>query len=371
MFSMYSKFPEIKQYSKACTTRAREDLAKKNTEFESVGKLECLSENKMTSSSSGVYIGNQIVLTAAHCIPPFIPNNKFISSKTDNIFFRIRDKSGNYQVTRVIMVNRHPSYLNNPNGNDIAVLLITGEMKGVDPVTLDFEQKHLQHDCVSVGFSRFRSERSYDEKHILLSPTKSTKITVKIPQVFYNKSSTRLANIIGYSINNFTFNLLGLTYFKSKLPFDPLESGTYPGMSGGGLFSQNKLIGINDSGEFLKNNDGNFYSHIASEHLYFTPLFHHKIWIDQIINLYLSQLDILMETYYKWYLDREQCIAPPTNLDIPSLNKNVKENSSEKISSPFLINLSLFKRLEYPFTFLQSEKDDLTESGFLTPCVIL
>lgn len=91
---------------KSASIQNLEDLAESHYGYASVGLIQYSRDQ-----GSGVYLGNQIVLTTAHCIPDEIPNNQFISSNAHYGTFTLEKENSYHYHAKIIWVNRHPNYI--------------------------------------------------------------------------------------------------------------------------------------------------------------------------------------------------------------------------------------------------------------------
>jgi hypothetical protein len=307
-------------FPKINPTQIFEDLAKSSSAFHSVGHImtikasfkDGLLVHYECKNGSGVYIGNQIAITAAHVIPLEVKNGEFISRLDVPTYFFVKGNDGIRRTARVMMACRHPHYsMDNLASlkrfkNDIAILLLSREFKNINPIELNDIQKNRQHDCTAVGYTDQMTPISNDNKRIaILNSDQFMKVGVKTRESYYDRALGLYVNRMGYSIAS-EYSFLGWFTFSisQKNSFDPLEAGTYRGMSGGGYFNNNTLIGIAVGSRILANQDN--LSMILLDENYFLPLFNYKDWIEAIITLYKTKLLGLMEQNKKWDRDHEK-----------------------------------------------------------------
>jgi V8-like Glu-specific endopeptidase len=330
-------------FPKISPTQIFEDLAKSSSAFNSVGHImtikACPEERFVRYeclNGSGVYIGNQVAITAAHVVPLEVKNGEFISRLDAPTYFFVEGNDGVRQTARVMMAYRHPDYsMDNPASyknfkNDIAILLLSHEFKNINSIELNDIQKNRQHDCTVVGYSDQMTPISSDNKRIaILNSDKFKKVGVKTHESYYNSALKLYVNQLGYSIAS-EHSFFGWFSFSisQKNSFDPLEAGTYRGMSGGGYFNNNTLIGIHVGSSIPRKQDN--LSHALLDEDYFVPLFNNKDWIEAIITLYKIKLFSLMEKNKEWDRDHEKYTV--------SVGINLKEfgifSSSESKSHP-------------------------------------
>jgi Trypsin len=309
-------------FDKISPTQIFNDLGKSCFAFNSVGYIMTIKACRKDTliryecrHGSGVYIGNQIAITAAHVLPPEVKDGEFISSLDAQTYFFVEDNNGVPQAARVLMAYLHPDYsIDNLNSlknfkNDIAILFLSREFKNINSIQLNYVKKNLQHDCTVVGYTDQMTPISSDNKRIaILSSEKFKKVGVKTYESHYDSGLKLYVNRIGYSIVS-EYSFFGLFSFaiSQKNPFDPLEAGVYRGMSGGGYFNNDTLIGIS-VGSWISGKPDNL-SHILSDEVYFVPLFNHKDWIEEIITLYKTKLLHLMEKNKEWNRDHKKYIV--------------------------------------------------------------
>jgi len=84
-----------------------------------------------------------------------------------------------------------------------------------------------------------------------------------------------LEHKVGYEMSRDENGNLAL---RRQQKFDPLAAGIHPGMSGGGLIKDEKLVGLPVRGAI---NGGG--SHVLGGLNLFVPLSNHKVWLEETI----------------------------------------------------------------------------------------
>lgn len=236
-------------------------------DYQHVGRL--FKNNDTTKHyGSGVYI-NGLVITAAHCLPPSID---------DKCYFSLQ----NYTPVKITHVIRHPQFKKcsffdtllfeskeekieniHPTNFDIAVGLLEEKF----PITIcepniEYSPKDIT-DCISVGYPGQYEIRNEDEMRLLVKH-KYTAFPWEIAKPMGVMASC-------YSSSRFSYCLehkIGYQKGSEPVKYTVLDSGTAPGMSGGGLFTRKdqKLIGIHvgrtgtEKGKYsMKRGDNNLF----------------------------------------------------------------------------------------------------------------
>ena len=310
------------------------ELAHSQPEFDSVGMMWSVKEHRISktvltpneltitnatlaSSGSGVYIGNRMVITAAHCVPKFVKNGQFINHLTQNYYFFTKNKNGgNLCGVRIIRAERHPEFKEHKAGlatrgiemsADIAVLLLDGEPNHVDTAKMDFTPFSIKNNCIAVGFPHLFIPRQHDDKRVLSdSPTgfNKKKIAVKIPSSYINQDT--LESAIGRDAK-----ILENEIQLVQRACNALEDGITGGMSGGGWFSSdNKLIGVSSAQDLpssdYKNTSTSSYSHIIGDRSWAAPLFKNKIWLEKTILTFQNELPEFKALSSTWHEKRKE-----------------------------------------------------------------
>lgn len=300
-------------------TQSFEELARSRPEFENVGVVESITRNSINphrssyKQGSGVYIGNQIVLTAAQILPSSFKEGVFASSMKHETYFVTTDNDGNTHAARVILANRHPLYkINNTSiknvRNDIAILVLDREFKHLEPISTHFTPIDTVKDCIHVGYTdRAISSLPFDNKRVPAEYYDTPiRVAVKFPGLCYMPYAKLHTVSLGSSLYAHASALGGIIQCQlvQKHPYDPLESGTTPGMYGGGYFNRDSLLGI-VSGDFVSIFAGTGSS-LPLDEVLCVPLFTHKQWIEKTLADYQKQLPALMLQSKQWYKDNKQ-----------------------------------------------------------------
>ena len=246
---------------KAFFIRPFHDFKQLAADYKSVGALgvKNAQDKAATEIGSGVYLGDRWVLTAAHCV----------AGAPEDYFFSGDIKPNWHKVDRIYI---HPRYKYKQSGfrDDLAILQLKTTPAELNKAEVSYEEFAKQLDCVAVGYPRLFARRSEIGNPEFSEYLNYTKIAVKVPDCYLN-DTRQFEHKIGYvSQSDGTFH---------RQKFDALDSGTFPQMSGGGLFKQKKLIGLVVSAT----------DHAAERAApagvlnQFTPLFDHAGWIKNTI----------------------------------------------------------------------------------------
>lgn len=114
---------------------------------------------------------------------------------------------------------------------------------------MSLEKINETSDSIAVGYPRNFVTSGLDAEREIHGFAMTTKLGVKVPYCYSSKKVDGL--------------------LEHKLDEGALETGTFPGMSGGGLFSGEKLIGLTLGRDWNCN--------------YYLPLYLHKKWLTDII----------------------------------------------------------------------------------------
>ncbi len=322
------------------SSKVFEDLANGQPLFENVGRLENFSDEdpsdfiiatipnsieiKQTTISkmgSAVYIGNQLVLTAAHCVPDYVNNGVFIDGLKNHWYFFTTDTTNTTSISRVIAAIRHPDYKGSKDrtcqrteGNDISILLLESKLKHHKGIEIDYMTDKIKTGLVSIGFPcRSLIPKLSTNKRVVTKPKELVfrkKQAIRIPNVYIRESIFK--HTLGYAVNVSDSKINNVTDLKEQ-PYDPLENSVSGGMSGGALMQGNKLVGITMSeslsyGSYhplIAQNPNVFFSKISGDLSWFTPLFKHQKWLETAKESLLSQLPKFTEQLEDWYRKRK------------------------------------------------------------------
>lgn len=287
MFSTHRVLSSLRHTaSRAYNTNVR-PLQKLAENFPHVGMilLNNNTDNAFTHVGSGVY-HDGIVISAAHCFSDKMQGSPYFLLGRDKYLHPIK-------IKRIV---KHPEYSEKyssfklPISVDIAVALLEEKV----PVTLpklkleyDPTDSELQ-DCVTVGYPSKYFPRQEDNTVIPLENylPSSGKAHIPIGVLAFCYPSTYTTNCLEHRI--------GYKNGKPE-PYNILDSGALPGMSGGGVFTQKdqKLIGIHCAQTITNDN-----SNVKENRNYFCALTGHKLFLTKQLNEFKTAL-ALSENEFK------------------------------------------------------------------------
>lgn len=219
------------------SNKASDDLVRSNPQYNNVFLLK-----SGLGQGTAVYIGNNMLITAAHCLS-INPNET--SKINENLHqFTFHETNSKWKITSTYHAKRifiHPGYTGTSNPSDsevdLALIQLKENITHLRGLELNFEHPTNNWtwvDTISIGYSYRMPPRN----SLSLQGYFARKIAVTIPQAIAIDQRHYLLNILGYNID-----LDQCEIHKQK--YNPLENGTHHGMSGGPLLHNNKVIGIN------------------------------------------------------------------------------------------------------------------------------
>jgi hypothetical protein len=206
------------------------------------------------NNGSCVYIGNQIVLTAAHCVYKEITDDKFLRDMHHHNYVTFNKGLANQAIHRVIAIKIDPQFEGVHNGiapseHDIAILYLEAEPTHIKPAKIDFEPFTERENAISIGYTdkMLIHSRNKSRQIVQITDKPVSKCASIVPKCFY--SDHKVESVIGQTIESITRippDEYSYSVKKRKLLLH--EWGLAPGMSGGGVFSKKRKIFAINSG---------------------------------------------------------------------------------------------------------------------------
>jgi hypothetical protein len=336
-------------------------ISKLRPEFDSVGILCSFSDNATGEISIGkdsfalagefknfklfqgsaVYIGNRMVLTAAHNVPQFVKDGQFIESANQHWYFFSASQAGGTKICRVLEAKIHPLWQKMKQNADsstlvnfalynLAVLLLNTD-PDIKAIPIEDVSSHEKYtDVVSVGYS------SRINKDLKLEKLESDSIS---SQTFLPPRTAGILSTAAVLRDNRMLIAPSYPYVaKDKFDLRPIVSG----MSGGAVFSKDgKLIAINATGIAGFNKE--FEKHIGidlkkidePDNVVICPVIYgHKDWLDQATSFLQSQMATADTLASEWFRKRK------IYEDNKSLQLPVPEDSDKSLSFSIAIDAS-------------------------------
>ncbi|MES2252832.1 MAG: trypsin-like serine protease [Pseudomonadota bacterium] len=235
--------PPISTIKETLTDKASLELAHSNRVYDNVGRLWLRSGKRLNGNGSVNYLGGLTCVTAAHCVVD--ENKKFIM--LFDVFFELADgRIDSYEVESVIV---HPSYMTNTLC-DIAVLKLKKPVSGLNGALLDYSYGKKQEvvsdfpEVTFVGYCKPYSDVEYrcdfDQKK------RAAKSFLGFTRYHNNELQGLCAFPHRASIKRSSYIMsFFVDVWRSSRTAMPYELGIKQGMSGGGAFKDDLMIGVN------------------------------------------------------------------------------------------------------------------------------
>lgn len=311
--SIKSKIPSIKQTLQA--DKEFRNLANSNPAFKNVLQIKKHGTyGTTTPRGSCVYIGNNLLLTSAHCFFDKKSNSGYNKKYLQQFSFNETDENGeivkSYKATAIYT---HPNFNfnnNNTTAYDIAVIKIKGDilLPGIKPSL--YRPRIAIENAISVGYPTIYGPKDTFSYPFFKGMSMNTnKRAVKVPYCTLVRigSCSFFINILGKDIilkyddkvvkSNKLIREIPSDYLPNinELPDrhpNILESGTNSGMSGGLLFSNNKFVAIPcrhlNQGD-VSSLHKKFSNRKSKDIDGFIPLYRHRKWLNLMFHFSMQK----------------------------------------------------------------------------------
>lgn len=216
--------------------KASADLAYSDPEYNNVFEMAGITEKNTYTRGTAFYIGNNLLMTAAH---NFCCGSRVNLSLKECENLRFFEKDHHEKIIKEYHASEvwiHPGYCGGRE-NDIAIILLKEKVERNKGLILDFCIPSSQEKGITIGYTDKilpRNTFSFPRRGSSLK-----RRAVIIPEVHLatidNTVNLILFNVIGYQWHN--------NYFVKRKE-EILENSTQKGMSGGPLIMKNKVVGL-------------------------------------------------------------------------------------------------------------------------------